>query len=111
MRNKALTGKKKPKPTVPQALLEEYGELCRLASRKDEIRREILALLASGAEVEPGRMFATLEAQEQVRLTWPKLAALLGEAEAAEIRADLDRTEIVFLRVGRRPSGPQARWE
>ena len=101
MKNKPPTVTRKTKSVVTQALLEEYAELCRIAGRKEDVRRAILALLESGAEVESGRMVANLEAQRQARLTWPKFAAVVGEAEAAAIRADLGRTEIVFLRVGR----------
>jgi hypothetical protein len=103
MKNKGLANKTAPKPTIPQALLKEYRELCGLARRKDEVRRQILALLKAGARVQPGRLLAMLEVQEQYHLTWRKLAAVVGQEQAAGIRAEIEPTEVVILRVGRRP--------
>ncbi len=103
MKKKALTSKKRPKLIVPQALLEQYGELCQLAHRKKHLRQTILDLLNAGATVEPGDISVRIDVNEQKRITWAKLADIVGEDRATAIRMEVAPSETYRLQVGRQP--------
>src|SRR4051794_40702049 len=77
-------------PVVSQAILEEYAFLAGQARRLRELRVEILRRLAAGAPVEPGEWTATVAEVTSRRLTFHRVAAVIGEDRA---RALLDRVE------------------
>lgn len=74
--------------TISQEILQEYAELQRQQLRLGRLRKEILALLDEGAEVEPGLLTVRRETATIYRITRRSLTEVMGlsEEEVEEIR-------------------------
>lgn len=87
------------KATITQAQLAEMMEMRDLARRADALRREIVALLDAGAEIEPGPLTAWVHRQDQQRLTAEKLAELVGADQVATWKRQVPATVTKVLRI------------
>lgn len=80
----------------------QLAELCRLREQErrcDQLRRELVELLESGAEIEQGPLTAFVEIQSQRRITSTKLAALVGAEQVELWKLEIEPTVSRMLRI------------
>ncbi len=90
-------------PWLTQEELRTYAELrARQARLADDIRArraELIRRLAADAPIEPGAYHATLRSYSQRLLTKTRLAEILSEDEIEDLRARVEPTQRLELRV------------
>jgi hypothetical protein len=86
---------------ITQALLAAYEDLRSLERQKHHLRAYLLRLLDQGAEVEPGPLTLEVKEREERRLSFARLRRVVGQAEAEQLRSQIEPVLFRYLRVHR----------
>src|SRR5262249_39037813 len=78
---------------ITQAKLAEYLELKEVAERAEMLRKQILAALQQGAEVERGLLSARIQVQERRVFSRGALELILGRARVDELHEQIEPTQ------------------
>lgn len=87
--------------TITQVQLARFRKLTRLAKKREELRLQLLAALATGANVEEGELVLDYHVEDQNRLTAQKVIHALGLTvqQVQELRMAAPPTRVRYLSV------------
>ena len=90
-------------PIITQEQLASYKELLALERRRKSLRKKLLALLAAGAPVEPGRLRVRVRRHESRVLNFKTALSIFRQDELDWIRSVIEPTVTQHLLVRRDP--------
>jgi hypothetical protein len=98
--------RRRRQPIITQEQLANYKELLALERRRRSLRKKLLALLAAGAPVEPGRLRLRVRRHESRVLNFKTALSIFRQDELDWIRSVIEPTVTQHLLVRRDPEFP-----
>ena len=88
---------------ISQELLSAYHQLQsrekKIQTRKKKLRTRLIQLREKGARVEPGKFDLRMTEKEMLRLSWPKVAAVLDQEVCDYLREEIAPTRSIYVSV------------